>query len=205
MAGSLWCLSECQFVQFPSIQILWTRNLPWPYLLNATRFNECKHGTLHLVTLSREQTNHYVTLWGYSASTLVGNYSGQRIQLIMPCMACREPVFILEDKDMGPVYGILLQAAYSSVLALCCIQQGVYDRNMHTGAFLTGFYCHFDHPEQYQTMLLPVKNSRLILTCKCTLLHVRFDSVWQCLTVKCALDIPWEIYQHFEWFWPLQS
>ena len=42
------------------------------------------------------------------------------------------------------------------------------DPNVHTGAFFTGFYCHFDHPEQYQTMLLPVKNSQLILTCKCT-------------------------------------
>ena len=42
------------------------------------------------------------------------------------------------------------------------------DPNVHTGAFLTAFYCHFDHPEQYQTMLLPVKNSQLILTCKCT-------------------------------------
>ena len=40
--------------------------------------------------------------------------------------------------------------------------------NAHTGAFFDGFYCHFDHPEQYQTMLLPVKNSRLILTCKRT-------------------------------------
>ena len=39
---------------------------------------------------------------------------------------------------------------------------------MCTRAFLTGFYCHFDHPEQYQTMLLPVKNGRLTLTCKCT-------------------------------------
>ena len=28
------------------------------------------------------------------------------------------------------------------------------DRNVHTGAFLTAFYCHFDHPEQYQTILL---------------------------------------------------
>ena len=32
------------------------------------------------------------------------------------------------------------------------------DPNVHTGAFLTGFYCHFDHPQQYKTMLLPVKN-----------------------------------------------
>ena len=32
------------------------------------------------------------------------------------------------------------------------------DTNVHTGAFLTAFYCHFDHPEQYQTMLLQVKN-----------------------------------------------
>ena len=31
------------------------------------------------------------------------------------------------------------------------------DPNVHTGAFLTGFYCHFDHPEQYQTMLLQSK------------------------------------------------
>ena len=42
------------------------------------------------------------------------------------------------------------------------------DPNVHMGAFLTALYCHFDDPEQYQTMLLPVKNSRLILTCKCT-------------------------------------
>ena len=42
------------------------------------------------------------------------------------------------------------------------------DPNVQTGEFLTGFYCNFDHPEQHQTMLLPVKNSRLILTCKCT-------------------------------------
>ena len=42
------------------------------------------------------------------------------------------------------------------------------DPNVHTGTFLTAFYCHLDHPEQYQTMLLPDKNSRLILTCKCT-------------------------------------
>ena len=48
------------------------------------------------------------------------------------------------------------------------------DPNVHTGAFLTAFYCHFD---QYKTMLLPVKNSRIILTCKCTynVLHVRFE------------------------------
>ena len=46
------------------------------------------------------------------------------------------------------------------------------DPNVHTGVVLTGFYCHFDHPEQYQTMLLPVKNGQLIFT-----LHVRFDSV----------------------------
>ena len=120
--------------------------------------------------------------------------------------------------------------------------------------WLVFFYCHFDHPEQYQTMLLPVNNGRLILTCKCTLLHIRFDSVWllsalhvdiQCtlasifwliLTLAVvgglsALDIPWqvyqqflliltlavvgglsaldihvswEVYQHFDWFWPLQ-
>ena len=42
------------------------------------------------------------------------------------------------------------------------------DPNVHTGTFLTGFYCHFGHPEQYQTMILPVKNSWLIFTCKCT-------------------------------------
>ena len=42
------------------------------------------------------------------------------------------------------------------------------DPNVHTEAFFTGFYCNFDHPEQYQTMLLPVKNGRLLLTCKCT-------------------------------------
>ena len=42
------------------------------------------------------------------------------------------------------------------------------DPKVHTGTFLTGFYCHCDHPEQYQIMLLPVKNSWLIFTCKCT-------------------------------------
>ena len=53
------------------------------------------------------------------------------------------------------------------------------DPNVHTGAFLTGFYCHFDHPEQHQAMLLPVKNSRLIFTGKCTYyMYIRFDSVW---------------------------
>ena len=39
-----------------------------------------------------------------------------------------------------------------------------------TRAFLTGFDCYFDHPEQYKIMLLPV-----ILTCKCT--YSRFDIV----------------------------
>ena len=33
------------------------------------------------------------------------------------------------------------------------------------------------------------------------LLHVRFDSVW----LLSALDVPWQIYQHFDWFWPLKS
>ena len=28
--------------------------------------------------------------------------------------------------------------------------------------------------------------------------------VWQCLTFKC-IDIPWQVYQHFDRFWPLQS
>ena len=42
------------------------------------------------------------------------------------------------------------------------------DPYVHTGAFLTCFYCNFDHPEQYKTMLLPVKNGWLILTSKCT-------------------------------------
>ena len=45
----------------------------------------------------------------------------------------------------------------------------------HSGIFHRVFYCHFDHPEQYQTMLLPFKNGRLILTLN---IHVRFDSVW---------------------------
>ena len=36
------------------------------------------------------------------------------------------------------------------------------DPNVHTGAFFTGFYCHFDHPEQHKTKLLPVKNGWLI-------------------------------------------
>ena len=33
------------------------------------------------------------------------------------------------------------------------------DPNVHTGAlYLTGFYRHFDNPQQYKTMLLPVNN-----------------------------------------------
>ena len=57
-------------------------------------------------------------------------------------------------------------------------------------------------------------------------LHVRFDSVWLLSTLDrpwevyqhfdwfwpfavtgglSALDRPWEVYQHFDWFWPLQS
>ena len=30
------------------------------------------------------------------------------------------------------------------------------------------FFKNFNHPQQYKTMLLPVKNGQLILTCKCT-------------------------------------
>ena len=26
------------------------------------------------------------------------------------------------------------------------------DSNVHAGAFLTGFYCHFDHLQQYKTI-----------------------------------------------------
>ena len=58
------------------------------------------------------------------------------------------------------------------------------DPNVHTGAFLTVFYCNFDHPEQYQIMLLPVKNRRVILTSKCTYSTTR--KVWQCWTFKCT-------------------
>ena len=68
------------------------------------------------------------------------------------------------------------------------------DPNVHTAAFLTGFYCHFDHPQQYKTMLLPVRNGRLILTCKMYLLHEMFDSV----RLLSALDTPWQVYQHFD-------
>ena len=67
-------------------------------------------------------------------------------------------------------------------------------------AFFTGFYCNSHHPQQYKTVLLLVKNGRLILTCKCAYMYivlnytVRFDSV-QLLS---ALDVPWEICQHFD-------
>ena len=57
--------------------------------------------------------------------------------------------------------GIVVKISQLTVLTV--------DPDVHTtGAFLTGFYCHFDHPQQYKTMLLPVKNGWLILTCKCT-------------------------------------
>ena len=50
---------------------------------------------------------------------------------------------------------------------------------VHTGAFVTDFYCHFDHPEHYQTMLL---TSQKRTTCFDLFwpvnVHVRFDSVW---------------------------
>ena len=72
------------------------------------------------------------------------------------------------------------------------------DPNVHTVSFLTGFYCHFDHPQQYLTMLLPVKNGRLILTCKCTY-YTWGLTVFNFLS---ALDIPRQVYQHFDWFWP---
>ena len=51
------------------------------------------------------------------------------------------------------------------------------DPNVHTGAFLTGFYCHFDHPEQHQSKTVnsfwPV---HVRTTCK----------VWRRLTFKCT-------------------
>ena len=55
------------------------------------------------------------------------------------------------------------------------------------------FYCHFDHPEQYKTMLLPVKNSLWPVNVLTT------RKVW----LLCELDRPWEVYQHFDWFWRL--
>ena len=36
------------------------------------------------------------------------------------------------------------------------------------GPFVISFDRHFDHPQLHKLMLLPVKNGRLILTCKCT-------------------------------------
>ena len=35
------------------------------------------------------------------------------------------------------------------------------DPTVHTGAFMTGFDCHLDHPQQYKIMLLPHKNGQL--------------------------------------------
>ena len=68
-----------------------------------------------------------------------------------------------------------------------CAHRGIFD-------------CHFDHPEQYQTMLLPVKNSPLILPVN-VLNTYMFDSVW----LLSALDRPWEVCQHFDWFWPFHA
>ena len=79
------------------------------------------------------------------------------------------------------------------------------DPNVHTGAFLTGVYCHFDHPQQYKTIdaFTSQKNGWLILTCKCTCtymcttcthVHVRSDS-GQLLS---ALDIPWQVHVYHD-------
>ena len=39
----------------------------------------------------------------------------------------------------------------------------IVDPNVHAGLFLTGFYYHFDHLQQYKTMLLPIKDGHLDL------------------------------------------
>ena len=61
---------------------------------------------------------------------------------------------------------------------------------MHTAALLTGFDCHFDHPQQYKIiMLLPVKNSIVHVHGTCMyvcLLHIRFDSI--------HVNAPWQVY-----------
>ena len=73
-----------------------------------------------------------------------------------------EERFFLEYK------GLDNSSWYSAVVKMSQLTVWSVDLNVHTGALLTGFYYHFDHPQQYKTMLLPVKNGRLILTCKCT-------------------------------------
>ena len=57
---------------------------------------------------------------------------------------------------------------------------------MHTGAFLTGFDCHFDHRKQYNT-----------LACTCT-------STIQYLGMYMYINntIPWHVHQHLDWFDP---
>ena len=83
------------------------------------------------------------------------------------------------------IVGILLQGKSTLIVALlityywgtlaesCCRGQNqstacfdCWPKCAHLGAFFTGFYCHFDHPEQYQTILLPVKNSQALLKLK---------------------------------------
>ena len=72
------------------------------------------------------------------------------------------------------------------------------DPNAHTGEFFNGFHCHFDHP---------LNNTR-----RCFYLSKTINSFWPVnvltgLTVfdrlLSALDIPWQVYQHFDWFWHL--
>ena len=50
------------------------------------------------------------------------------------------------------------------------------DPNVHTGAFLTGFDCHFDHPQQYNLQ----------------------DDAFASHKWLTHFDIPWQVYQHFD-------
>ena len=90
------------------------------------------------------------------------------------------------------------------------------DRNVHTGAFLTGFYSHLDHLQQYQTMLLPVKNGSCsfwpvnVTWCICSVLHVRFDSIRLLSAYSIHVHVVTfmytctlasiQVYEHFDWF-----
>ena len=61
------------------------------------------------------------------------------------------------------MYNVAVVVKISQVTVFDC-----WTNSAHRG-IVDCFFCHFDHPQQYKTMLkLQVKNGWLILTCKCT-------------------------------------
>ena len=80
-------------------------------------------------------------------------------------LAC---VYQLLEVGKAPPTLAALQWQVAVVVKITQLPVLTVDQDVHTGSFFNGFYCHFDHPQQYKTMFSPDKNGQLILTCKCT-------------------------------------